>query len=716
MAWRPIKDRQVDEPTIVHSVEELLSYRDTWAAPLDDVDFEELLKAKHRKYQEKVEQERRLAEAALAAVAPLVKSDAGYKTLKTDELPEGERYLRLTQSVLNKLAEENFDLVVPELLKPALLEKDVADRVVDRIFAKCIDEPQFAHVYAKMCLQFATFEKETMGSNIFTRAIVTKVQHLYDDEGVNLDAASLGEDEIDRARKKKLANVKLIGHLFRNKLLAPKIVQIIYTHDLQSQRPSEVSIEVAAQLSDIIGDLLMDNKFFIVKVIDMFRHWCRMETDPYPKRIVFLMMRILDLHDAKWVRRPATMLTPPAAAAAVDDAHDEPAPLGAGMRPSASTAALGGLSAAGHSKILAERPTRRPAVDDAARKNCTTTLLAAAGSDEGIRVALKKLSVLLRDRNAPISRMAALSVFASDACSNSKDEPREALGRVLACPETDKAELLGALSWTLTEAVVGNATEDCPKFFDRFAHVLVDNVLIDDGAAGLLTAESAASSPTSSSPAHMPPAFGVAGRATLRELLGEVFGVSATHVGIAVAAAGGDDDDLELWADGYSTAWSVFLQVHAAQAAAAAAKREADATAAVAAAAAAAASSTPVVGGKHMPGLESLMASEPLPAALPKGKKGKKGAAESAPTPATDRAAQEKAGTARAFASACLDLWVDDPRRDEFVGIMLDDLVAAVGNSKCATVDAIKEWGASHEAAPRYETAVGAVSMWIDMQ
>jgi hypothetical protein len=207
-----------------------------------------------------------------------------------DEPPEIEHYL---------------SVLLPKLLEPGMIE-----RFAEHFHAKCLDRPQFAHVYATMFRQVATFERVTFGSKVFAVVFLEKVQRLHDN------------DEADRPTK--LANVRLVGHLFRSKALVRGVLHTIFYKALfdhpASNFPSETSIEVAAQLSDVVGDLLVDDTY-VDHVIGHFREWCATGIHPYAYSTVRMMQDVLDLHDAKWVRRPAT---PPAAAAAA--AADAPAP------------------------------------------------------------------------------------------------------------------------------------------------------------------------------------------------------------------------------------------------------------------------------------------------------------------------------------------------------------------------------------------------------
>jgi hypothetical protein len=199
---------------------------------------------------------------------------------------ESEHYLRLTQAVL-----------LPELLMPSII-----DRFADHLHAKCLDEPQFAHIYAKLFRQVATFERVTFGSKAFAVAFLEKVQSLHDN------------DDTDRA--KKLANVRLVGHLFRNNAVSRNVVHTIYWKALLGQPaghfPSQMNIEVVAQLSDVVGDLLMGDKYFD-PIISHFRRWGAMKRPRYPECTMRMMKGIVNLHDTKWALRPAA---PPAAAAA----------------------------------------------------------------------------------------------------------------------------------------------------------------------------------------------------------------------------------------------------------------------------------------------------------------------------------------------------------------------------------------------------------------
>src|SRR3989338_7115913 len=113
MTYRPPSKQVSEAPSVVHSIDKLLSFRDTWRQPLTNFSFDALITKKN--------------EAAVAAaeklnenVAPLIHSDDGFHVIDKTKLSEEEKLVRDAQRALNQLTDENFDAVVEPLLQPAM--------------------------------------------------------------------------------------------------------------------------------------------------------------------------------------------------------------------------------------------------------------------------------------------------------------------------------------------------------------------------------------------------------------------------------------------------------------------------------------------------------------------------------------------------------------------------------------------------------------------
>ena len=101
----PAAKDALSKPSKVLSISEMLAFRDTWTSA-----FEEDLEAK-------------LAPAPppeKVPSKPLVVSDNAFKAGASSSLDKSDQLVRLVQSTLNKLTAENFEVLTPELLQPAL--------------------------------------------------------------------------------------------------------------------------------------------------------------------------------------------------------------------------------------------------------------------------------------------------------------------------------------------------------------------------------------------------------------------------------------------------------------------------------------------------------------------------------------------------------------------------------------------------------------------
>ena len=245
MAYVPPSKLQSEKPQTVLSIDRLLSFRDTWREPLANFNFESLLEAREKAARD-------AAERLAGNVAPLAMSAGGFHVTDKTKLSTDEVLIREAQRALNQLAEENFDAVVPPLLQPALFHPAVAEQVVERIFEKCIVEPKFAPLYARMCLCLCHYEHEFLNKGAsFRLVLVAKVQHLFEEEPVPLEKKFTDED-MSAARKRKMSNTMLVGQLLLCGVLSRKVYTVILNMIFMGQQfPPEISVEVGAQLIEI---------------------------------------------------------------------------------------------------------------------------------------------------------------------------------------------------------------------------------------------------------------------------------------------------------------------------------------------------------------------------------------------------------------------------------------------------------------------------------
>ncbi|KAI8801075.1 hypothetical protein BJ742DRAFT_42317 [Cladochytrium replicatum] len=275
------------------------------------------------------------AEENLPPVEPLQHSANAWapragKNKKGGGLDEdaNEEVYRNVRSLLNKLTIEKFNSLASQILRVGITTEEILFGVIGLIFDKALDEPNFGHMYAQLCLFLAkelpgleTWVSSDERSNQFRRALLSKCQMEFesgvkwardDDEdraaGVKADEDPVARAEKEYARAKlqrrALGNMMFIGELFKIGMITEKIIHRCITHLLRSQTdPQEEDLESLCKLVTTVGSLLdhrearlhVDSYFERIDVLS--------RSKSLPSRIRFMMLDLIDLRKNEWKAR-----------------------------------------------------------------------------------------------------------------------------------------------------------------------------------------------------------------------------------------------------------------------------------------------------------------------------------------------------------------------------------------------------------------------------
>ncbi|XP_066573866.1 eukaryotic translation initiation factor 4 gamma 1-like [Amia ocellicauda] len=246
--------------------------------------------------------------------APIVGDDP--EVIKTQEL-----FCRVN-GILNKLTPQMFQPLMRQVDELTIDTEQRLQGVMALIFEKAISEPNFSATYANMCqclLRLKVPSADKPGETVnFRTLLLNRCQKEFEVNGDEdfekkqklLDASLVGEerqrlrDELQEAKRKaqrrSLGNIRLIGELFKVKMLVKKtmhncIVKLLKNH--------EESLECLCRLLSTIGKDLdletakprMDQYFSQMELIIKER-----KTSP---RIRFMLQDVLDLRRDNWVPR-----------------------------------------------------------------------------------------------------------------------------------------------------------------------------------------------------------------------------------------------------------------------------------------------------------------------------------------------------------------------------------------------------------------------------
>lgn len=169
--------------------------------------------------------------------------------------------------MLNKLTLDKFDTLstkIIDLVKDKVSSADQLRDVVELIFDKALSESTFVKMYSSLCVAISnaipTFNDDQQQDQSFKRILLNQCQREFE-RGTSLktveadecDPALLAQAAI-RRKQRFLGNVRFIGELFKDSMLAERIMHTCITHFLQEVvEPLEEDIEALCKLLSTIG-------------------------------------------------------------------------------------------------------------------------------------------------------------------------------------------------------------------------------------------------------------------------------------------------------------------------------------------------------------------------------------------------------------------------------------------------------------------------------
>ncbi|KAG1360713.1 eukaryotic translation initiation factor 4G [Cocos nucifera] len=233
---------------------------------------------------------------------------------------EEEAKQRQLKGILNKLTPQNFEKLFQQVKDVNIDNAVTLIGVIDQIFDKALMEPTFCEMYADFCYHLARELPDFTEGNekiTFKRLLLNKCQEEFErgereqaeaskaiEEGETEQSEQEKEEKRIKARRRMLGNIRLIGELYKKKMLTERIMHECIQKLLgQYQNPDEEDIEALCKLMSTIGEMIdhpkakehMDAYFDMMAKLSI--------NQKLSSRVRFMLKDSIDLRKNKWQQR-----------------------------------------------------------------------------------------------------------------------------------------------------------------------------------------------------------------------------------------------------------------------------------------------------------------------------------------------------------------------------------------------------------------------------
>ncbi|CAA2972934.1 eukaryotic translation initiation factor 4G-like isoform X2 [Olea europaea subsp. europaea] len=246
------------------------------------------------------------------------KAEKKYEIGKINDEEEAKQ--RKLKSILNKLTPQNFEKLFEQVKQVNIDNVVTLSGVIAQIFDKALTEPTFCEMYANFCFHLAAELPDLSVDNeriTFKRLLLNKCQEEFergekeeeeankaDEEGEAKQSEEEREEKRLRARRRMLGNIRLIGELYKKKMLTEKIMHECIRKLLgQYQNPDEENVEALCKLMSTIGEMIDHSR--AKEYIDAyFDRMLQLSNNmKLSSRVRFMLKDAIDLRKNKWQQR-----------------------------------------------------------------------------------------------------------------------------------------------------------------------------------------------------------------------------------------------------------------------------------------------------------------------------------------------------------------------------------------------------------------------------
>ncbi|XWS35564.1 hypothetical protein CRYUN_Cryun20dG0008000 [Craigia yunnanensis] len=246
------------------------------------------------------------------------KAERKYEVGKVSDEEESKQ--RLLKAILNKLTPQNFEKLFEQVKAVNIDNAVTLTGVISQIFDKALMEPTFCEMYANFCYHLAgelpDFSEDDEKIT-FKRLLLNKCQvefergereqeeaNKVEEEGEAKQSEEEREEKRIKARRRMLGNIRLIGELYKKKMLTERIMHECIKKLLgEYENPDEEDVEALCKLMSTIGDMIDHPK----AKVHMDAYFERMEklsnNMKLSSRVRFMLKDSIDLRKNKWQQR-----------------------------------------------------------------------------------------------------------------------------------------------------------------------------------------------------------------------------------------------------------------------------------------------------------------------------------------------------------------------------------------------------------------------------
>ncbi|XP_044494676.1 eukaryotic translation initiation factor 4G-like isoform X2 [Mangifera indica] len=233
---------------------------------------------------------------------------------------EEEAKQRQLKAILNKLTPQNFDKLFEQVKAVNIDNAVTLTGVISQIFDKALMEPTFCEMYANFCFYLAGELPDFSEDNekiTFKRLLLNKCQEEFergereqeeankvDKEGENKQSDEEREEKRIKARRRMLGNIRLIGELYKKKMLTERIMHECIQKLLgQYESPDEEDVEALCKLMSTIGEMI-DHPKAREHMDAYFDRMAKLSSNmKLSSRVRFMLKDAIELRNNKWQQR-----------------------------------------------------------------------------------------------------------------------------------------------------------------------------------------------------------------------------------------------------------------------------------------------------------------------------------------------------------------------------------------------------------------------------